>query len=146
MKLNVQTKNIIIEVISIAYILLFVYAAVSKLMDFSNFQVQIAQSPLLTAYAGFISITVILLELLIALLLAVVKTRIIGLYISFTLMLLFSIYIYLILNYSPFVPCSCGGILENMGWTEHLIFNLVFTLLAVRSEERRCRERVLRLV
>jgi hypothetical protein len=130
MKLNIQIKNIIIEIICIVYILLFVYAAVSKLMDFSNFQVQIAQSPLLTAYAGFISITVILLELLIALLLSIAKTRVIGLYISFTLMLLFSIYIYLILNYSPFVPCSCGGILENMGWTEHLAFNLVFTLLA----------------
>src|SRR5690606_23761035 len=43
----------------------------------------------------------------------------------------FTVYIYLILNYSPFVPCSCGGILEKMGWTEHLWFNIIITLLAI---------------
>ncbi len=131
MKLNASLKRIVIEVVSVLYILLFVYAAVSKLLEFENFQVQVGQSPILTAFAGFISVAVIVLELAIALLLSIPKTRVIGLYMGFALMLLFSIYIYLILNYSPFVPCSCGGILENMGWEEHLVFNLGFTLLAV---------------
>lgn len=131
MKLNIQIKTIIIEIISSLYILLFVYAAVSKLMDFDNFQVQVAQSPLLTAFAGFISIAVIVFELFIALLLAIPRTRVIGLYFSFVLMVLFSVYIYIILNYSSYIPCSCGGILENMSWTEHLIFNIAFSLLAV---------------
>lgn len=131
MKLNSKIKTIIIEIICLLYILLFVYAAVSKLMDFSNFQVQVAQSPLLTAFAGFISISVIVLEIIIAFLLAVPKTRVAGLYSSFALMVLFSIYIYIILNYSSYIPCSCGGILENMSWTEHLIFNIAFSLLAV---------------
>lgn len=126
-----KTKRVMVEIISTLYILLLVYAAVSKLVEFENFQIQIAQSPLLTAFAGFIAVAVIVLELFIALLLSVPKTRVIGLYMSFTLMMLFSIYIFLILNYSPFVPCSCGGILENMGWKEHLVFNLAFTLLAI---------------
>lgn len=131
MKLNASLKRIVIEIVSVLYILLFVYAAVSKLLEFENFQVQVGQSPILTAFAGFISVAVILLELVIGLLLSIPKTRTIGLYMGFTLMLLFSIYIYLILNYSPFVPCSCGGILENMGWTEHLVFNIGITLLAL---------------
>ncbi|MGV0938374.1 DoxX family protein [Empedobacter falsenii] len=113
------------------FIVLFIYAAVSKLMDFENFQIQLAQSPLLSAYAGFISYAVIIVEIVIALLLCIKRTQQIGLYASYGLMLAFTVYIYLIINYSDFVPCSCGGILEKLGWTEHLIFNLVFVGLAV---------------
>src|SRR5690606_12191987 len=32
--------------------------------------------------------------------------------------------------YSDFIPCSCGGVLEKMGWTEHLVFNISFIVLA----------------
>lgn len=40
-------------------------------------------------------------------------------------------YIYLILNYSDFIPCSCGGISEKLSWTEHLVFNIGFIALAL---------------
>ncbi|MNK83384.1 hypothetical protein D3C87_1031970 [compost metagenome] len=120
--------------------LLFVYAAMSKLLDFENFEVQLAQSPLLSAYAGFISYAVIFVELLLAILLCLPNTQIIALYSSLGLMSAFTIYIYLILKYSDFVPCSCGGILEKLGWTEHLIFNIVvvlFILTAIIYRERK---------
>jgi len=115
------------------FILLFTYAAVSKLLDFENFQVQIAQSPLLSAYAGLVSYAIIIIELLIVVLLAVRKWRLAGLYLSFGLMVAFTVYIYLILNYSDFVPCSCGGILEKMGWEEHMIFNVACVIFACLS-------------
>lgn len=116
----------------IAYflILLFCYAAISKVLDFENFQVQLAQSPLLSAYAGAISYGVIILELLICFSLAFSRTRKIGLASSFSLLVAFTVYIILILNFSDFIPCSCGGILEKLGWTEHLVFNLVCVLAA----------------
>ena len=117
--------------VSSFFIVLFVYASVNKMMDFENFQVQLAQSPLLSAYAGFISFTVIILELVIAGLLCFHLTRLWGLFASFAIMVAFTIYIFLILNYSDFVPCSCGGILEKMGWAEHLVFNIVCVLLAL---------------
>lgn len=122
---------IIRTLICYLFIVLFIYAAVSKLMDFENFQIQLAQSPLLSAYAGFISYAVIIVEIVIVLLLCIKRTQQIGLYASYGLMLAFTVYIYLIINYSDFVPCSCGGILEKLGWTEHLIFNLIFVVLAV---------------
>lgn len=117
------------KIVNYFFILLFCYAAISKSLDFENFQVQIGQSPLLSAYAGFVSYAVIILELLIVLLLAIPKTKLLGLYSSTALMSAFTIYIYLILNYSDFIPCSCGGILEKMGWIEHLIFNILCVLL-----------------
>ena len=113
------------------FIVLFIYAAVSKLMDFENFQIQLAQSPLLSAYAGFISYAVIIVEIVIALLLCYKRWRLIGLYASFGLMIAFTVYIYLILNYSDFIPCSCGGILEKLSWENHILFNLVFVIFSI---------------
>lgn len=115
------------------FILLFVYAAISKTLDFENFQVQLAQSPLVSAYAGIISYSVIIIELIITSLLLSERTRTIGLYLSLGIMVSFSIYIYLILNYSDFIPCSCGGILEKMSWSQHLIFNLGCVILCIIS-------------
>jgi len=112
------------------FIILFVYAAVSKLTDFENFQVQVAQSPLLSAFATFIAYATVIGELIIAILLCIKKTQRIGLYLFLGMMTAFTVYIYLILNYSPFVPCSCGGILEKMGWTEHLWFNVITSIVA----------------
>ncbi|MBT2559832.1 DoxX family protein [Pedobacter sp. ISL-68] len=112
------------------FALLFIYASLNKVLDFENFQIQLAQSPLLSAYAGFISYVVIICELIIAGVLCIKNGRLIGLYLSLGIMVSFTVYIYLILNYSDFVPCSCGGILEKLGWTEHLIFNIVCILIA----------------
>ena len=113
------------------FIILFVYAAVSKLTDFENFQVQVAQSPLLSAFATPIAYGVLLGELIIALMLCFTKSRLLGLYLFLGFMTAFTVYIFLILNYSPFVPCSCGGVLEKMGWREHLWFNGVVCLVTV---------------
>lgn len=113
------------------FVLLFVYAAISKLTTFEAFQVQLAQSPLLSAFASSISYSILILELFIAVLLCIKRSSLLGLYLSFGLMLSFTIYIYLILNFSDFIPCSCGGILEKLGWTEHLWFNIACVLLAL---------------
>ncbi|MBF4473067.1 MauE/DoxX family redox-associated membrane protein [Flavobacterium sp. HJJ] len=130
MRMNTKIHNPLLEFICLLYILLFVYAAVSKLLDFENFQIQLGQSPLLSAYTGFISYSLLAVEFTIVLMLAIPKTRFIGLVASFTLMVMFTLYIIVILNYSSFVPCSCGGILEQMGWKQHLIFNIGCTLIA----------------
>jgi len=128
MKISIK---ILEQLLLYLFIILFVYSAISKLIDFENFQVQIAQSPLLSAFANPIAYGVIIGELLIAILLSISKTKKIGLYLFLGFMIAFTVYIYLILNYSPFVPCSCGGVLEKMGWNEHLWFNLFFSISAM---------------
>ncbi|MCX2680742.1 hypothetical protein OOZ15_12385 [Galbibacter sp. EGI 63066] len=125
-----KLRKVFPVLVSYLFILLFVYAAVSKLLDFENFRIQLGQSPLLSAFASTISWSVPLLELAIASMLIVPKFRRIGLYMAFTLMVMFTAYIFIILNYSIFVPCSCGGVLEKMGWKEHLLFNVCFAVLA----------------
>lgn len=125
-----KVKTRVVEFISYFFILLFCYASISKIMDFENFQIQISESPLLSAYAEFIPFAIFILELIIAGLLCYRKTRNIGLIGSFILMLVFTGYIALILSTTEKLPCSCGGILEKMSWNQHLIFNIGCVLLA----------------
>lgn len=117
--------------VSYFFVLLFIYASISKVLDFENFQSQIALSPLLSSFAASISYGVIISEMIIVVLLIFPKSRIYGLYASLGLMSAFTIYIYLILNYSDFIPCSCGGILEKMTWDQHIIFNIISTLILI---------------
>jgi len=126
-------KNTFIGVGSYLFVFLFLYAAVSKLLDFETFTVQLAQSPLLSAYAGFIAWAVPGIEITIALLLVFERFRLFALYAAFTLMVMFTAYIYIILNFSDFIPCSCGGVLEKLSWTQHLFFNIFFIILAAVS-------------
>ena len=124
-------KKIALEIICFLIILLFTYAAITKLMDYQKFTVQIGQSPLLTNFAGVLAWAVPGVELLIAGMLAITRLRLVGLYAAFSLMVMFTAYIIAILQFSENIPCSCGGVLESMGWTEHLIFNIGFVLLAL---------------
>ena len=126
-----MARKIAVEIISFLFIFLFVYAAVSKLTDVQKFQVQIGKSPLLTDIAPFVAWFIPITEILVAGMLAIPRLRLMGLYASFSLMVIFTAYIIAILKFSPHVPCSCGGILESMGWTGHLIFNASFVLLGL---------------
>jgi hypothetical protein len=138
-EISQKHRHLVVWIATYLLVLLFVYAAVSKLLDFEGFRTELAQSPLLSAYAGLIAPAVIIAELLFTLLLCINTTRLIGLYLSFFLMIAFTVYIFLILNYSDFVPCSCGGIIEKLGWTEHMIFNIcfaLFALVAIRITEK----------
>lgn len=130
MKLSSTFKSNFIYTVALLHILLFSYAAASKLLDFQNFQVQLGQSPLLSAFAVTVSVAVPMVEFILVLMLMFPRFRLIGLYGSFVLMTMFSAYIVIVLNFSSFTPCSCGGILEKMSWNEHLIFNIVFVVIA----------------
>jgi uncharacterized membrane protein YphA (DoxX/SURF4 family) len=124
-------RRIAIEIIAFLFILLFVYASLNKLTDYQKFKIQIGQSPLLIGFGNSIPWIVITVELLISVLLVIPKFRLVAFFSSFCLMTMFTTYIIAILNFSPYVPCSCGGVLEKLGWTEHLFFNSFFVLLAV---------------
>ncbi|WP_294958300.1 MauE/DoxX family redox-associated membrane protein [uncultured Flavobacterium sp.] len=124
-------KNRVANVISFLFIVLFVYAAVNKILEFETFRVQLAQSPLLSVFAGWVSVLVPLIEILISLMLLFPKSRFTGLYAALCLMTMFTAYIFIVLHFSSFVPCSCGGILEKMSWNVHLIFNFFFIILSL---------------
>lgn len=122
-------RKIILEVICSLFVFLLVYAAVTKLLDHDKFVIQVGQSPMLTRYAVFLAWAVPLLELVISAMLIVPGTRLVGLYASFSLLVMFTTYIVLASRFSEYVPCSCGGVLEGMTWTQHMIFNAAFVAM-----------------
>lgn len=123
-------RSILPVVIACFFVLLFAYAAVSKLMDFEVFSAQLAQSPLFGEHFSFIPFTIIGSEIIIAGLLCYGVTRKIGLLFSILLMSMFTGYIIIITNFSEHIPCSCGGILKKMTWVQHLYFNIGCVILA----------------
>lgn len=123
-------KNVIMtEFISALFIMLFVYAAISKIQDIEKFRIELGKSPLLSPVIGPIVYGIPAIELILSLLLALKRFQYFALYFSFSLMVVFSTYIIAILNFSPYIPCSCGGILQNMTWKQHLAFNVCFMIL-----------------
>lgn len=130
MRASSRTTAIIVEAISLSIILLFVYAALSKVLDYQNFSTELGQSPILKSYSHIAAPGVLLAELLIAVLLSFRATRKWALLVAFSLMILFTSYIIIILNFSDYIPCSCGGVLQKLDWREHIIFNAFFILLA----------------
>lgn len=126
-----KPQNILDEVISVLLIILFIYAATSKLLDYQKFRVQLGQSPLLTFFASWVAWMIPALEIIIACTLAIPNLRLLGLYASFSLLVMFTAYIIAVTKFSDYIPCSCGGILQNMSWNQHLVFNMVFISLAL---------------
>lgn len=119
------------EVVAYAYVLLFVYAGVYKLLDYSFFREQLRMSPLIGFADHIIAWLIPTLEIGISLLLLREGSRSIGLWLASLLMAAFTLYIIFILWFSPMVPCSCGGILATMGWRDHLIMNLAFLMSGI---------------
>lgn len=124
-----KAKRIIVEIICLLFIILWVYAGLNKMMD-AEFGTQLHKSPYLDKVADLIEVALPIGELLIALLLIFPRTKLVGLYASFFTMFMFTGYIYAMLKYSFYKPCSCGGILAKMDWNMHLYFNIAFTVLA----------------
>ena len=124
-------KGILSGIAASLLIILFIYAGLSKLMDYEGFRFQLGRSPYVTGIAGFVAWFMPAAEIIAALLLTFQRTRLFGFYLSFFLMFLFTGYIYAMLHYSPFLPCSCGGVLSAMSWEQHLYFNIFFVLVSL---------------
>ncbi|WP_166962499.1 MauE/DoxX family redox-associated membrane protein [Yeosuana marina] len=131
MKDSTTVYQILTKTISLLYVILFVYAATSKLIDFNHFTTQLTRSPYISNYAHWISWGTPTIEYILAGLLAFKIYTLKAFYASFSLMVLFTIYIVFVLNFSDSIPCSCGGVLSSLGWKDHVIFNMVFIVLAL---------------
>jgi uncharacterized membrane protein YphA (DoxX/SURF4 family) len=130
-------KSTIIEIIALWFVVLFLYTAISKLIEFSVFKEQIAMSPILEPIDSLIAWLIPLSEILVAILLFLPKWRRIGMYGTSILMVGFTLYVGAILIYDDQLPCSCGGVIELLSWKGHLIFNNVcigLSLIAIYLE------------
>ncbi|MRG44852.1 hypothetical protein GFS24_06990 [Chitinophaga sp. SYP-B3965] len=116
-----------LSLISYAFVLLFVYTALSKWFSYPIYLYDLKRSPELGAFALPISIIIPGSELLAAGLLLFSNWRKFGFWLSFILMTSFTLYVAYVLMFAPDLPCTCGGIIRELSWPQHLIFNILFT-------------------
>jgi hypothetical protein len=122
-------RTTIIEIITVLNIILFLYTGIAKIMDYSVFKEQLADSPILSWAATPVAVLLPVVEFAIVLMLVIPRWRLKGLYASFIIMTLFTAYIIAMFIVAPEMPCSCGGIIAELSWQQHIIFNSAFILL-----------------
>lgn len=120
-----------IKIICTLLVFLFAYAAISKLLDYSTFHVQLSQSPYITSFANVIAWALPVAELLVAVSFGFSNLRLYAFYAALFLLSLFTAYLIAMLNFSYYIPCSCGGLLSSLSWKQHIVFNIVFILLSL---------------
>lgn len=114
-------------------VLLFAYTAVSKLLDYQRFvfQMRLAPLPLMRTIAPVLGIVMPVIELMIVLGLLFKLFRLKALYATVALLAAFEVYITGMMLTGRHLPCTCGGIISEMGWGQHLLFNAVFIAIAL---------------
>jgi putative oxidoreductase len=132
----------VLSFISALLILLYVYTAVSKWMDFNQFKAQMYQQALPVWLAHLLIFTLPGTELFTAMLLLFNRTQLTGYYLSAVLLFVFTGYVALVVfHFFDRVPCSCGGVIRGLGWEMHLLFNVFFLLLTILAINLHNRER-----
>ena len=133
-KLLYMKKQVLLNLICIALIILFTYAAFSKLFSFTAF-IKAMQSQPLPAWLIQLSIFVLpVIELTVPILLLPDKTRKTGLYLSLLLFMLFTAYSEaIIMHQFSHIPCSCGGLIQELSWKQHLFLNFTGMALTITA-------------
>ncbi|MFD2595153.1 MauE/DoxX family redox-associated membrane protein [Sphingobacterium griseoflavum] len=132
MTLACKYRNYFFNFFHYIIFVLFMYAAFSKTLKFDVFVNNLGKSPFFeNINISLIAIIVIALEYSVPFLLFFEKTAKFGYLTSFVLFLLFSGYIVMLLQISPYLPCSCGGFTEVLSWTQHIYFNIFFLVVSV---------------
>jgi putative oxidoreductase len=124
-------KQVTLECICALLILLFLYASISKFLDWKTFIGQMNNQPLPNSWTPFLVWAIPLLEIAISISLLFEYTRLLAFYASLILMIIFTVYTGIVLlHFFPYIPCSCGGVIRNLSWSQHLALNLFYVLVA----------------
>jgi putative oxidoreductase len=125
-------KNILLKYLRDAIVLMWCYAAGSKLIQYEESRGEMLNQVFPLAISEVLVWAVPVTELIIAVMLLKPAKLRPALWASLILLSLFTLYISVVMT-GVFgrIPCSCGGILEKMSWGQHLIFNLFFIALTL---------------
>jgi len=113
-------------------VFLWAYSAFSKLFSFYKFK-QAMLTQVFPRWIGHILIyTLPLIELAFVAILLISETRLLGMYASLFLMILFTLYVGgAVFRIYDRHPCACGGLFARLGWYKHLKVNIILSLIAL---------------
>jgi hypothetical protein len=132
-------RKVLLHGIQLLFVSLFLYTGVEKVFNFAAFSSELKQSPILKSLAGLFMWLIPGIELFIVILLLYPAWRLKGLYASFALLILFTIYLFILRYLTDYIPCDCGGFLENIPSDLHILLDLflsVFAMMGIALERR----------
>lgn len=143
-KKSLWLYKVLPELIAYGYAFLYMFTGYGKLTHVEEFIDGNSKIPLVGQYAELIGWGIPTLEILLAVLLVLpfLKVKKIALWSSVVLMGIFTLYLATMLIFVPDRLCNCGGVIESMDWTTHLIFNLswlgagVFAIKTLKKYKR----------
>lgn len=119
------------DIIVVLFASLFLYTAVSKILDYRSFYATLDVLPSFNGKAFVLAPLIVISEISISCVLMIPATRIAGLYLSFTLMCAFTLYLLWAVYNGKTLPCSCGGAFRQLSWKQHLVLNIFVLFLSV---------------
>lgn len=126
-------KNKLLLFSRLLLILLFLYTLIHKIIDIKSFENTLLKSTIISNNQVQLLLYFTPLAELFVIISLFLKKRIIGFYLSFILMLVFTLYLVALNNFSFYKGCSCGGIFNELTYLEHIIINISFLLIALLS-------------
>jgi len=133
MKKSEKILSLLYIVTDYSLIFLFTYTGISKLMDHNNFETTLLQSPIIRNQGEILSWLIPFAELFTVFLLLLNTYKQVGYLLSLLLMAMFTGYITYMILFIPHLPCSCGGILKELSWSNHLLLNSFLIMLIIIS-------------
>lgn len=143
MKWYEKHRGSITDIICFLFVLLFVYVAFSKLLEGQKFYDKPNNLFVFGVkyVAGMLFWPIPALEIGIALLLTLQRTRHKDLYGALALMVIFTVYVSGLL-FSPYTSCLCGGVITLLSWNQYFVFSMVWiglsltAIVLLRSEHK----------
>lgn len=133
-----KSRSIFIGTVTYFLVFLFFYTAYYKIADHTNFTAVLTKSPSVPGQlAPLIAWAIPIMEIIAAIMLIIPKRKKTGLYLSLTLLAVFTAYLIYMVVYKMLtgnlLPCNCGGVISALTWQEHIVFNLVLLALTIAA-------------
>jgi len=127
-----KKREAYLMILCAVFILFWLYSAGFKLYNFETFKQEMHSQVFPNRISNLLSYAIPTFEIIIAALLVYSATRLLGMTLSFLLMLMFTTYVGLaLLDVYRFMPCNCIGLLgENASWGANFILNLFIAIVA----------------
>jgi len=121
-----------IIIITAFHVVLWAYAAFSKLFNLTEFKQAMSVQVFPVWLGKILTLLLPLSELALVVLLIIPSSRLTGMYASFFLMGIFTLYISgAVLKIYERTPCACGGLFARLSWQTHLKLNILLTLISL---------------
>ena len=125
-----KVHKILAEIVYLLLIAFFCYTASNKMVNLNSFQTNLIKTTMFSKeVANWFSVLVVIFEFIIVLILLFYKK--IGLWIFSGTILIFTLYISFLRSQGLYEVCGCGGVLNGLSYSYHLLINILLIIGAV---------------